>query len=151
LTVNPCAMLKLAQLTMAWVVVCVTLSVVLPDMAAVAEPNCRNDVAAEPQELPGPHFVGSAGGGAADTVNVTITAGPKNAASLRVESDGLGIFNPRVASASSFLPMVSQKPPIDITAFNGKFRMHATRYCCVTKGSVGPGVSQPHSADADSR
>src|ERR1700722_18389038 len=121
LTVNPCAMLKLAQLTMAWVVVCVTLSVVLPDMAAVAEPNCRNDVAAEPQELPGPHFVGSVGGGAADTVNVAIAAGPKNAASLRVKSDDLGIFNPRVASASSFLPrarknrrQISQRPTVDL-------------------------------------
>ena len=131
LTVNPCAMLKLAQLTMAWVVVCVTLSVVLPDMAAVAEPNCRNDVAAEPQELPGPHFVGSVGG-AADTVNVAIAAGPKNAASLRVESDGLGIFNPLVASASSVLPMDSQKTPMQIMAVSGKRKMHATRYCCVT-------------------
>jgi hypothetical protein len=101
-------------------------------MAAVAEPNCRNDVAAEPQELPGPHFVGNVGGGAADTVNVAITAGPKNAASLKVESDGLGIFNPRVASASSFLPLVSQKTPMEILAVSGECRMHATHYCCVT-------------------
>jgi hypothetical protein len=92
-------MLKLAQLTMAWVVVCVTLSVVLPDMAAVAEPNCRNDVAAEPQELPGPHFVGSVGG-AADTGNAADTASPIDATSLRLEGDGLGMFNPRVASTS---------------------------------------------------
>src|ERR1700733_12318351 len=131
LTVNPCAILKLAQLTMACVVVCVTLSVVLPDMAAVAEPNCKNDVAAEPQELPGPHFVGSVGG-AADTVNVATTAGPKNAASLRVEGDGLGIFNPCVASTSSSPPMVSQKTPMEIMSVSGGCRMHATRYCCVT-------------------
>jgi hypothetical protein len=110
----------------------VTLSVLLPDMAAVADPNCRNEVAAEPQELPGPHFVGSVGGGAADTVNVAIAAGPKNAASLRVESDGLGIFNPCVASTSSSPPMVSQKTPMEIMAVSGGCRMHATRYCYVT-------------------
>src|SRR5271156_2422371 len=99
-------MLKLAQLTTAWLVVCVTLSVLLPDRAAVAEPNCRNDVAAEPQELPGPHFVGSVGGGAARSGNAAAMANPMNAANpnLRVKGDGLGIFNPRVASASSFLP-----------------------------------------------
>src|ERR1700733_10574734 len=129
LTVNPCAMLKLAQLTMAWVVVCVTLSVVLPDMAAVAEPNCRNDVAAEPQELPGPHFVGRAGGGAADTENAAATASPRRAAKFRVKGDGLGIFNPCVASTSSSPPMVSRKT---LMAVSGERRMHATHYCCVT-------------------
>jgi len=61
-------------------------------MAAVAEPNCRNDVAAEPQELPGPHFVGSVGGGAADTGSAAATASPRKAAEFRVKGDGLGIF-----------------------------------------------------------